>query len=113
MIRREPKLHQKSNGYFYAVFYERGRGRKWLALGTQDRRQAVGKLHDISKEYLYGEFDPWKDPIRLRTLLTDAIEAYVKHRNDEGFGASSTLQRQRVLQRFEKLLSPGIAVEDI
>ena len=114
MTRREPKLHKsKRDGYYHAVFYERGRSRKWVSLGTRQKRSAERKVVELADRYLKGEYDPWKDALPSSVTLTEAIEVFVQHRNDEGFRTASTRQRLRVLQRFAKAFPPEIDLGEI
>ena len=111
MTRREPKLHKNGrDGYYHAVFYERGRSRKWVALGTRQKRSAERKVVELADRYLKGEFDPWRDTLPDPVTIAEAIEAFAQHRDDEGFGASSTRQRLRILQHFARTLPPEIDV---
>ena len=114
MTRREPKLHKnKRDGYYHAVFYERGRSRKWVALGTRQKRSAERRVVELANRYLKGEFDPWRDALPSSVTLAEAIGAFIQHRNDEGFDAASTQRRQRVLEGFARTLPPEIGVEAV
>jgi integrase len=112
--RRHPKLRTKKGSY-YADFYDPRRQptRKWVALGTKNKRVAQRKLTRLEDDYLRGDFDPWTDPLQTRASLTEAIGAYVEHRDQKGYRAASTAQRQRVLERFARDLPPDLRVDQI
>lgn len=112
--RRHPKLRSKKGSY-YADFYDPRRQptRKWVALGTKNKRVAQRKLTRLEDDYLRGDFDPWTDPLQERATLSEAIDAYIDHRDQKGYRAASTKQRRRVLDRFASDLPPDIRVDQI
>ncbi|RMF62121.1 MAG: site-specific integrase [Bacteroidetes bacterium] len=110
--RRAPRLRKKKGSY-YADFYDRHRGRKWVALGTKNQRDAQRRFIELSDAYMRGDYDPWQEALRRTVLLSEAIAAYARHREAEGYGRHSTRQRLRVLERFASFLAPEITVDRV
>jgi integrase len=105
--RRHPKLRKKKGSY-YADFYDRSRQptRKWIALGTKNKRVAQRKLTRLDDDYMRGDFDPWTDPVESRITVTEAIEDYIEHRHQEDYDKGATDRRRRILEQFADTLPP-------
>lgn len=106
-------LRRQENRY-YAEFYDRDRHpkRKWVPLGTSDKRGAMHKLADLDKRYLAGLFDPWEDAApREGMTLRRAIERFIKARSDR---RPRTLRNDRsTLELLADELPPDVLVKQI
>lgn len=117
---RFPKLREKK-GWFYADFYDPDRQptRKWVALGTENRRVAERKLTRLGDQYLRDDYDPWQpdaaQAARGPVSFTDAAEAYLDDQSGpDGPLADSTIdQRRRDLRRFAQTLPPEALLSSV
>jgi integrase len=105
---------RKQGKRYYAEFYDRDRHpkRKWIPLGTSDKRGAMHKLADLDKRYLAGLFDPWEDAApREGMTLHRAIERFIKGRSDR---RTRTLRNDRsTLELLAGELPPDVLVKQI
>jgi integrase len=112
--RRRPKLRQKKRHY-YADFYDPDRQptRKWVALGTTNKRVAQRKLTRLGDEYVRGDLDPWHDQTDTPDTLQRAINRYLQRRRDEGRVESSTKRRRQILEAFARTLPPETTLSQV
>jgi integrase len=114
---RFPKLREKK-GWFYADFYrpDRQPTRKWIALGTKNRRVAERKLTRLGDQYLRDDYDPWQpdaaQAARGPVSFTEAAEAYLKAQKGQ-LSESTIDQRRRDLDRFARTLAPEALLSSV
>lgn len=110
--RREPKLRTKKGSY-YADFYDRHRGRKWIALGTKNKRDAQRRFIRLSDEYMRGDYDPWQEKPAQVMRLKKAIDEHMAMRRKEGQAERTIETREGLFRRFSETLPPEFAVIDV
>jgi integrase len=92
-------LYQRSNGNYYASFYDSNRQpkRKRLSLKTNRKRPARRKLSELEDAYIEGRFDPWdtnsrkSDPFNYdrpvqnrKTTVIEVIEGFAECKKKQG-----------------------------
>ncbi|ARA92859.1 hypothetical protein AWN76_006570 [Rhodothermaceae bacterium RA] len=110
--RRAPRLRKKKGSY-YADFYDRHRGRKWVALGTKNQRDAQRRFIELSDAYMRGDYDPWQEQRSRLMRLARAIDEHMAMRRREGQAERTIQTRAGLFRRFAETLPPEIAVIDV
>lgn len=108
--RRAPKLrHRKQTGYYYAEFYDPRRKptRKWVALGTKNKRRAIRLLNEQEDAYLAGTYDPWRDNLNEAVTIEKAVERYLAAKKREGMRQGSIDWRKNFFKHFTDALPAG------
>lgn len=115
--RRDPRLEQKPNGYWYVLFNQRGKPRKWVATGIQSRYYDNAAAHvpsEVNELLVYwkhlwreNKYDPWEDEVPGRITVKQAIDRFIADHE----GTDSTKKSYRTtLEPFMELLSDGVPV---
>jgi integrase len=118
--RRDPKLEQRKNGYWYVVFNQRGKRRKTIATGIKSRHHEASLAHlpsEVTDLMVHwkelwrdGKYDPWHDEKPGRVSLKEAIDAFI----DEREIAESTKKSYRTtLEPFMETLSEEVPVASV
>lgn len=109
-------LFKRSNGTFYASFYESNRSpqRKRFSLRTSTRRIARRKLTELEDAFVEGEFDPWasgvrSDPFnydqpakREEITLAQLIDRFTNTKSEQGRSARTLETYRAVWRRFSQ-----------
>lgn len=106
-------LRRKGTRY-YAEFYDADRHppRKWITLGTTDKRGATLKLAALDRRYMASLFDPWEDAApQDGVTLRKAVERYMKSRADRP--AKTRRADRSTLELLEGALPTGVLVRQI
>lgn len=105
---------RRKKDHYYAEFYDPDRHpkRKWVALGTTDKRGAMHRLADLDRRHMACLFDPWEDATPREGLpLREAVEQFLADRADR---RPKTLRADRsTLELLESKLPPGVLVKHV
>jgi integrase len=97
-LRRRPYF-QEHKGWFNMGFYDPStRKTKWIALRTDDQKEAEGRYWQIYELWEQGRFDPHRDTFRGTATLAEAVAAYLAHLEElasQGKRKHSTLRERR------------------
>jgi len=95
----------------YMRFYDAAMNptRKEIALGTSSKATAAARFHELKRQYMLGQYDPWRDHASLQMPLEKAIRSYVA---EEHIRSSTRKSRRVRLSPFARE-NPGIYVSGI
>jgi len=80
-----------------------------VALGTSSKATAEARFHELKRQYMLGQYDPWRDHASLQMPLEKAIRSYVA---EEHIRPSTRKSRRVRLSPFARE-NPGIYVSGI
>lgn len=118
--KRDPYPYQQPNGYWYILFSQLGKSRKWVATGIESRYFKDWKAHvpavvnelasTWGRLWRDGRYDPWEDERPGRVTAEQTVATYLSQKNV----APSTVKAQRTtLEPFIAQFSAGFAVTGI
>lgn len=108
-------LYQRSNGTYYAQFYDSKRDpkRKRFSLKTKNKRPARRKLTELEDAYTEGRFNPWdttsrrSDPFNYdrtiankKTTVGEVIERFICSKQKQGRAERTINTYKGVWRRF-------------
>ena len=90
----------------YMRFYDAAMNptRVEVALGTSSEATAAVRFHELKRQYMLGQYDPWRDHASLQMPLEKAIRSYVA---EEHIRPSMRKSRRVRLSPFARE-NPGI-----
>lgn len=110
-------LYERSNGTYYANFYENG-NRARISLETKEKREALRKLDELEAAHERGDFDPFADKSSSGnpdspTSVSEVIEQFTEEKENQGRSESTVHTYRSVWRRFSESIAPKTKLEEI